>query len=163
MVLRAARPEECDEVGALTLAAYLQSGLVDDGSDYAGQLQAARQRAEQAELIVAVDAVGALLGTVTFCLPGTPYAEISQPGEAEFRMLAVTAAARSRGIARTLVEECVTRARRGRSQRLLLCTQARNATSIRLYERLGFVRAPERDWEPQPGLLLLAYALDLTR
>jgi hypothetical protein len=27
----------------------------------------------------------------------------------------------------------------------------------RLYERLGFTRAPEDDWSPVPGVQLLAY------
>jgi hypothetical protein len=32
----------------------------------------------------------------------------------------------------------------------------------RIYDRLGFVRTPERDWEPVPGLVsLLTYALEL--
>ena len=33
----------------------------------------------------------------------------------------------------------------------------------RVYERLGFVRAPERDWQPMPGIDLLVYRLDLTQ
>jgi hypothetical protein len=32
----------------------------------------------------------------------------------------------------------------------------------RLYERLGFTRLPDRDWEPVPQVLLLAYSLSLT-
>jgi hypothetical protein len=31
----------------------------------------------------------------------------------------------------------------------------------RIYERLGFVRAPDRDWEPEPGIRLVAYLLAL--
>jgi len=31
----------------------------------------------------------------------------------------------------------------------------------RIYERMGFVRTPDRDWEPIPGLPLLTYALEL--
>ncbi len=31
----------------------------------------------------------------------------------------------------------------------------------RLYERLGFVRTPELDWSPLPGVALLTYALPL--
>ena len=31
----------------------------------------------------------------------------------------------------------------------------------RLYERLGFVRAPEHDWSPLPGISLVAYVLEL--
>ena len=33
----------------------------------------------------------------------------------------------------------------------------------RLYLRNGFVRIPERDWLPEPGLLLIAFGLDLAR
>ena len=35
----------------------------------------------------------------------------------------------------------------------------RMTTAHRVYERLGFTRAPEDDWSPEPGVLLLAYAL----
>jgi hypothetical protein len=31
----------------------------------------------------------------------------------------------------------------------------------RLYERLGFRRAPDHDWSPALGILLLGYVLDL--
>jgi hypothetical protein len=31
----------------------------------------------------------------------------------------------------------------------------------RIYERLGFRRAPERDWSPVPGVDLMAFALRL--
>jgi hypothetical protein len=34
-------------------------------------------------------------------------------------------------------------------------------TAQRIYERLGFVRTPERDWSPVPGIDLLTYALPL--
>jgi hypothetical protein len=30
-----------------------------------------------------------------------------------------------------------------------------------IYERLGFTRAPERDWSPLPGVRLLAFTLSL--
>jgi len=31
----------------------------------------------------------------------------------------------------------------------------------RLYRRLGFVRVPERDWEPVPGVVLWAFGIEL--
>ena len=31
----------------------------------------------------------------------------------------------------------------------------------RLYERLGFVRAPDRDWGPVPGVDLVAFRKEL--
>jgi hypothetical protein len=33
----------------------------------------------------------------------------------------------------------------------------------RIYERLGLVRTPDRDWSPMPGVELITYRLDLTQ
>jgi hypothetical protein len=37
------------------------------------------------------------------------------------------------------------------------------AAAGRLYLRLGFVRTPERDWNPEPGVDLITYELQLAR
>jgi ribosomal protein S18 acetylase RimI-like enzyme len=42
-----------------------------------------------------------------------------------------------------------------------LSTQPSMGPAHRVYERLGFTRAPERDWQPVPGIRLLAYRLRL--
>jgi hypothetical protein len=31
------------------------------------------------------------------------------------------------------------------------------AVARRMYERMGFVRSPQRDWSPRPGVDLLTY------
>jgi hypothetical protein len=31
----------------------------------------------------------------------------------------------------------------------------------RIYQRLGFVRTPERDWYPEPEVKLITYLLEL--
>jgi hypothetical protein len=45
---------------------------------------------------------------------------------------------------------------------LRLSTQRQMAAAGRLYLRLGFVRTPELDWTPEPGVDLVTYALELT-
>jgi ribosomal protein S18 acetylase RimI-like enzyme len=162
VILRPAQPEEYATVGELTLAAYVADGFLDEDHGYAGELRAAAHRAEEAELVVAVDPTSqALLGTVTYCVNGSHYAEIAQPGEAEFRMLAVAPAARGRGIGGQLATWCVDRAREQGCTAIVLSTLDLMHTAHRLYERMGFRRLPERDWTPEPDITLVAYGLDL--
>ncbi|MFZ5850118.1 MAG: GNAT family N-acetyltransferase [Actinomycetota bacterium] len=164
--MRPARAAERAAAGELTAAAYVADGLLGPTDPYLAELTDAAGRAEapHTELLVAVTGpeVGpAVLGTVTFVRPGSPYAEISRPGEAEFRMLAVDPDARGRGLGELLVRACVERATRAGDRWLVLSTHPRMAAAHRLYRRLGFTRLPERDWTPVPGVDLLAYRLAL--
>src|SRR5262245_7023164 len=97
VTVRRARPEEFAAVGEISVAAYERDGQLV-GSGYAEHLADVAARAEVGEVYVAVDEGGELLGSVTFTLPGTALAELSGPGEAEFRMLAVAPAAWGRGV-----------------------------------------------------------------
>lgn len=161
MQVRPARPDELAAVGALTLEAYVADGFLTHDDAYAAELLAAEGRVDGAELLVAVDADGRLLGTVTYCRHGSPWAEVSRPGEAEFRMLAVAPAGRGRGIGTALSQWCVERAREQGCSGVALSSMPQMRSAHRIYERLGFVRAPERDWSPVPHVALLVYLLDL--
>ncbi|OLR91624.1 GNAT family N-acetyltransferase [Actinokineospora bangkokensis] len=159
--VRPARVDELPAIGALTIAAYRADGYLPESGDptgYAATLSDADSRMRSAELLVAVDTTGTLLGTVTIALPGTPYAEISREGELEFRMLAVSTRARNRGVGETLVRAVFTRARELALPTIVLCSSRTMSTAHRLYERLGFRRLPDRDWRPGPEVELLAYA-----
>ena len=100
--IRLAAPDEYEEIGTLTAEAYLKDGFVPPGSDYEPTLRAAADRAAKAELWVAAGSAG-LLGSVTFCPPGSAYREIARDGESEFRMLAVSPAARGLGVGTALI------------------------------------------------------------
>lgn len=160
VTVRPAWPGEFDEVGRLTVAAYRAGGLPRPDSSYVTELAKAAWRAERAELLVAADAEGALLGTVTVCAPGSELGEVSRPGELEFRMLGVAPEARGHGIGRTLVRAVIDRADEIGALRVVLCSLETMRAAHRLYERLGFVRLPERDWYPEPDVALLAFALE---
>jgi ribosomal protein S18 acetylase RimI-like enzyme len=157
LTVRLARPGELEEVGRLTVEAYLADGLVNPSGAYAASLADASRRASDAELLVAVDPEGMLLGTVTVCTPGSPLAECSRPGELEFRMLAVVPRARRRGVGEVLVRTVLTRAIEIGAHRVVLLTGEKMHAAQRLYARLGFIRIPERDWCPRPGIQLLAF------
>jgi ribosomal protein S18 acetylase RimI-like enzyme len=160
VLIRHARPEEYEAVGRVTVQAY--AGLVASDQEYVDELRMAAHRAEHTELLVAVDEVsGEVLGTVAFVVPGSAYAEVSREGEGEFRMLAVSPAARGRGIGEALVEACLERARRHGFAAVVISTVWDMRAAHRLYARMGFHRAPERDWWPVPEVELICYTKDL--
>ncbi|PVG83299.1 GNAT family N-acetyltransferase [Nocardioides gansuensis] len=160
MELRRARPEEAAAVGDLTVAAYAQftHGAVDP---YVARLRDAAARDRDAELWVAVEGPE-LLGTVTYCPPASPWRELARDHEGEFRMLAVHPAARGRRVGTALAALCEERARGHGASAMVLSSLAEMTAAHRVYDRLGYVRLPHRDWEPLPGVRLIAFGKELT-
>ncbi|MGP3942219.1 GNAT family N-acetyltransferase [Streptomyces sp. 6N106] len=166
ITIRRARDEELDAIGELTAQVYLGDGLLDfgDSDPYLTTLRDARRRAAEAELLVAADAASdEVLGAVAFAVYGGGYAELARPGEGEFRMLAVRPQSRRRGAAEALVRACLDRGRALGLRRIVISSQRSMTAAHRLYERLGFVRAPERDWSPiaKSDLTLWAFTVEL--
>ncbi|MFF4877879.1 MULTISPECIES: GNAT family N-acetyltransferase [unclassified Micromonospora] len=163
--VRRAEPADFPAVARLTVAAYEADGQLKGEHGYGAVLADVSTRASSGEVLVAVDeATAAVLGSVTFVLPGTPFAELSGPGEAEFRMLAVDPAGQGRGVGAALAQACVDRAAELGCTAVVICVRAGMAASAhRLYERLGFVRSREQDWSPVPGVDLLGLRRELSR
>ncbi|EOD67706.1 GNAT family N-acetyltransferase [Amycolatopsis vancoresmycina] len=159
--IRPPRPEEYAVAGEVTVLAYQADGHLADGVGYDATLRDVARRVEAAEVLVAVDRAGDVVGTVTIVQPGSEYAEISRPGELEFRMLAVAPSARGRGIGDALVGAVFDRARALGLRRVVLSSLDRMHSAHRLYERLGFARLAERDWRPFPHVMLIAYQIDV--
>lgn len=153
--VRLAEPSEYAAVGELTAQGYLADGVMPADDPYFDVLRDASGRAADAELWVAVED-GTLLGTVTWCPRGSSYRELASADEGEFRALAVAPIARGRGVGRLLVERCLARAAASRSTGVVISTAEWMASAHRLYRRLGFIEAPERDWSPRPGIQLRA-------
>ncbi|MEV5977306.1 GNAT family N-acetyltransferase [Streptomyces sp. NPDC052114] len=162
ITIRRALPAEYEALGALTAHAYLDGGHLDFGAEdpYLDVLRDVAARAARAEVLVAV-ADDELLGGVTFVPSGGAMAEVSRADESEIRMLAVAGAVRGRGAGEALMRECIRRSRDAGRTALVLSTQASMHAAHRLYERLGFVRTPERDWQPIDDVSLLTYELRL--
>ena len=83
------------------------------------------------------------------------------PGRGRDADLAVQPRARGAGVGQALVRACVTGAHEQGCTVLRLSTEPTMHAAHRIYERLGFQRTPDRDWEPVPGVPLLAYELPL--
>ncbi len=154
--VRLARPWDVARVGQLTVEAYLHDGFLTAADDYAEELAAAQERSTAAEVWVAVDG-SELVGSVTFCPPGSPYRELAREGQGEFRMLGVAPSHRGQGVARALVQRCFERCRELGLAEMVLCSMAQMTPAHALYASFGFRRSPELDWEPAPGVVLIAF------
>lgn len=164
LTIRPIRPAEHAVLGEITAEAYLGDGLLDFGADdpYLVHLRDVALRAAEAEVLVAADARDRVLGGVTYAPPGNRWADIAAADEAEFRMLAVSREARGAGAGEALARACIDRARGTAGVRgIVLSTQSGMHGAHRIYGRLGFVRTPERDWNPLEDLKLLTYRLEL--
>lgn len=161
--VRPALPQDHPELGALTVRAYVEAGIVPVGHDYLRQLGDPASRSQGCELLVAQDAGGALLGGVSLVHPGSPHGELARADEAEVRMLAIRPDAQGRGVATALMDACARTAAGAGHRALVLSVFVGNARALALYDRLGYVRVPERDWWPEPDVELLAVRRSLGR
>ena len=114
-----------------------------------------------ADLIVA-EVAGRLSGAVTF-YPEASHSEreIWPAGWAGVRLLAVLPDARGLGIGKALMDECLRRCRQLAVPTLGLHTTEPMDVARGMYERMGFARTPEYDFHQNPGLVIMAYRLDL--
>ncbi|MBV9772369.1 MAG: GNAT family N-acetyltransferase [Gemmatimonadetes bacterium] len=163
--IRDARADEREAIRELTMRAYSQYATIMAPTAWAGlreALVAALALEGGAERIVA-ERDGRLVGSVMLYPPETDAygglaAEATWP---ELRLLAVDPEARGLGVGAALVDECVRRARASGASALGLHTSRSMEAAIRMYERLGFVRAPEHDFHPEGAEVVWGYRLDL--
>lgn len=165
-LVRTAEPGEYASAGRVAAAGYLADGLLrrSDGNvdeRYRGMLLDAERRAREAELLVAV-AGADVLGTVTWCPPGTGWREVArQADQGEFRMLSVAPQARGRGVGKALADACLDRARAGELAEVVIASLPQMLVAHAVYAGLGFVRAPELDFTPVPLVDLWGFRLRL--
>jgi ribosomal protein S18 acetylase RimI-like enzyme len=161
--IRRLRPEEFEEAGAVTAAAY---GEFADGAspnpDYVARLADVGTRADHAVVLGALED-GRVLGTVTLELdrriPGGHPRPPLEPDQAHVRMLGVDKSARRRGAGRALMEACMEEARRAGKSRLTLETTETMTAARRLYESMGFVRGPDELYDDGFRLRTYSYRL----
>jgi predicted N-acetyltransferase YhbS len=164
--IRDAQPGDRGAIEAVTLSAYQEYAAVM-GAHWEGYRQSivATLAAVQPAAQIVAEENGRVVGTVLLYLAGTA---IARPGKTpvtltwpEVRLLAVAPAARGRGIGTALMHECVRRARQAGAKALTLHTTDMMQSAMRLYERMGFRRAQELDFQPVPGVTIKGYCLGL--
>ncbi len=157
MHIRKATADDVATVTAIIEEVYVGGGRADPvtSPDYVRSLRDAATRIAQATVLLAEED-GISVGTVT-ATDGPPFANIARPGELEVRMLAVLPDARRNGVARELMRACEALARQNGKTRLVLSTESAMTAAQALYERLGYLRTPDRDWSIH-GTRLITYA-----
>ena len=163
--IRGARSEDRDAARKITLSAFQQYAALMPPPRWEGyreNILATLTEVAPAQHIVA-EKEGVILGSVLLYPPGTAF---STPDEGpltcpEVRLLAVAPEARGQGIGTALMKECIRRTRRLGAGCLNLHTTDMMQVAMRMYERMGFVRAPELDFHPDPSITVKAYRLEL--
>ncbi len=161
----------CDQeaIRDVTLSAYEEYGTKMPPfawEQYRESIIATLADVKPAEQIVAEQS-GRVVGTVLLYPAGTfVHRPTGAPIVLEFpeaRLLAVAPKARGQGIGTALIIECIRRARRAGIPMLTLHTTDMMEVGMRMYERLGFERAPELDSRPAENILVKGYRFDLAR
>ena len=130
--------------------------------DYERELADVASRAVIADVAVAVDRDGEVVGCITYVGDrSNPFAEFDDEAASGFRMLGVDPARQGGGAGRALVQWCIDQAVADGKARIFIHSTPWMTRAHGLYERFGFERCPELDWVPVPDIELLAFVLEL--
>lgn len=135
---------EIELVSALAVSAY--GGDYELSAEYLAEIGDVSGRVRAAEVWVA-EIAGEIVGTVTVPRPGERLQDDTQPDEMDVRLLAVSGRARGAGVGEALMRHCMVLAGERGARRLVLHTGSMMLGARRLYERMGFERIPEREFE----------------
>ncbi len=162
LVIRNARSEELDQVALLLKEAYQEYDKYlppEIFQSYLEDIMDVRSRLPDSDLLVA-ELDGHLAGTVTL-YPHASESRVWPAGWAGVRLLGVRPDYRNQGIGKALMEECIRRCKKEGIRILGLHTTEAMATAKRMYEHMGFTRVPEFDFHPRPGVVVMAYRLEI--
>jgi ribosomal protein S18 acetylase RimI-like enzyme len=161
--IRLIRSPEIEAVSELVETANTNDYSLSDG--YRRSLRDVASRAREHEVWVAEDlATGTVLGSVATPRPGQAISELAGEGELDFRFLAVSPAARGRGVGDLLTRHVLQLAAERGVKRVVLNSGPKMVAAHRLYYRVGFELMPDRFVEIVDGpetFTLLAFGLDL--
>jgi ribosomal protein S18 acetylase RimI-like enzyme len=161
--IREARPSEHETAGRVVREAYVEflgPGAGDEDEGYLRFVGQVAERAARTTVLVALDGDD-IVGCVTLELDRRtdPQDEPLGPERAHVRMLGVAPGARRRGIGRSLILECESRARAAGKSYLTLHTTHLMTAAQAMYERLGYERG--EDHVLPDGFVLMGYRKDL--
>ncbi|MFL5820412.1 MAG: GNAT family N-acetyltransferase [Solirubrobacteraceae bacterium] len=160
VAIKAARQDDLNAVDGLVERVYRTPRLVPV---VRRDLRTATHRARSGLVLVAATPDRTIVGTVTVGPASGRSGRRASPGDAELRLFAVADDARRRGIGEALLRRALAVAVAGDFRRVVLRTRPTMEAACRLYQRLGFVRAPELDELDPPDCPALGFELPLCR
>lgn len=162
MRIRDAREKERPFIRTQRVKAYQAHAELINEEHWQALKQAISSEAdneEEVELIVA-ESEGQIIGSVVLFPPHTDAYEgyVDAMDYPEIRMLAVNPEAQGKGVASALIAECIKRSREKGYSFIGLHTGEFMEKAIKLYERKGFERLPQYDFEPaNDGIIVKAF------
>ncbi len=164
LVIRDSQPEELDDISLLLRDSYQQYQNFIPTKRwklYLEDIMDVQSRIGESDLIVA-ELDHRLAGCVTLYMDGSKsFADAWPEGWAVVRLLAVHPDFRGKCVGHALMKECVNRCRQANIKVIGLHTTEIMEVARGMYERMGFVRVPEYDFHPAPGITVMAYRLQL--
>lgn len=159
MQLRRVRVEDAEAVVGLWTEAYFTEGQGGRNTPYE-RAEFEATAAAAAHFLVAENE-GDVVGGVALLGPEEPSRAVAAGGEAELARLVVASAARGRGIGRALTERCADLARGEGWPAIVLWSRPYQTAAHRLYESVGYKRAPNRDTVDSTGKARLVFRLSV--
>jgi ribosomal protein S18 acetylase RimI-like enzyme len=166
MIIRDAAKNELDFIREQRVNAYREHVQMIPGGHWKALERAISSEADTepgVELLVA-EINGNIVGSVALFPPNTDAYEgyVEELDYPEIRMLAVSPESRGEGVASALILECMHRAKNNGFSSIGLHTGEFMKDAIKLYEKIGFERLPEYDFQPaDDGITVKAYRLFL--
>jgi ribosomal protein S18 acetylase RimI-like enzyme len=159
VLIREGRAAEQDQVEALVKQAYREFQPLFPAEVWQTWMDNIWETVHSpAGVIIVAESGGKIQGVIKFYPDASQAAMGTWPPEtASIRILAVHPDSRGKGYGTLLARECVRRARALKIATIYLYTGPFMQAARRIYEKLGFKRAPEFDRDPGP----IAYRFDL--
>ncbi len=154
-IVRKAKPEEFEEIGKLLVQVYSQLEGFPTASEmpeYYKMLANVGRLTNnpEIELLVAVSPSGKIDGAVVYIgdmqyygSGGTATLEKNTSG---FRLLGVAPSTRGQGVGKTLINECLRKAREKKQKQVIIHTTKSMQTAWKIYENMGFKRSTDLDF-----------------
>jgi GNAT superfamily N-acetyltransferase len=163
LIVRDASVGERPEVAEVTRRAYQEFAQSSDPVFWAGYEASTRkvllEDDKSHRVVVTVD--DHIVATVLYCAPRESlFNQVWNPFP-EMRLLAVLPQWRDRQLGALLITTCEHRARGEGFAAITLHTTVLMQTAKSMYERRGYVRFPQLDFEPAPGFFVWGYTKQL--